>query len=118
MDERRLNTGDVMDLGITSLPAPKTDIPTDRDDVGVDAQGMASGDELTVSDLDGMKAVLERGAVLHCSEYYGIPNVWKADDGSYRGTLLQYRAVTEDPTFSSVDEAIAWFVETAYACVG
>jgi hypothetical protein len=119
MDARRLSTGDVLATGILSVPPPDTDIPKDREDVGVDVDAeFVPADGLHVGNTDALRAKLEAGAVLHCSEYYGIPHVWKADDGSYRGTLLQYRAVSEAPTFATADEALEWFVDTAYAVAG
>lgn len=110
MDTRRLSTGDVLAQGIINRPAPKTSIPDDREECDYQCWDDKPG-------RDELLAAIERGEVLVCSEYYGIPHAWK-DGESYRGTLLQYRAVTEDPTLATADEAVDWFLETARACEG
>jgi hypothetical protein len=109
MDQRRLSTSDVLAMGITNMPAPETDIPEDRDEVQYDVY-----EPITPK---AMKDALEEGRVIYCPEYYGIPNIWKEGD-IYRGTLLQYRSVTESPDFESADDAIVWFMETASAVAG
>jgi hypothetical protein len=55
---------------------------------------------------------------VEASNYYGIPFVWKEAAGVYRGTMLQYRAISEAPTFASADEAAAWFVDRYHATDG
>lgn len=99
MDNRRLSTGDLLASGLINQPAPKTEIPTDREEVE------HGGDEASVI------AAIEAGKVVSASNYYGIPNVWKAAEGVYRGTLLQYRSVTEDPTFATAEAAAEWFID-------
>lgn len=110
MDTRRLSTGDVLAQGIINKPLPKTDIPNGRPERQFDAYDGKPGD-------DELLAAIERGEVLVCSEYYGIPHAWKDGEG-YRGALLQYRAVTESPEFDTATAAVEWFTETARAVAG
>jgi hypothetical protein len=108
MDERRLSTGDVIAAGILGVPRPTTEIPRDREtyEVGVD--------EL---DREVLEARLLANDVLVCSEYYGVPHLWKQGQ-RYHGCLLQYRSVTERPTFAEAAEALDWFIETAISVAG
>jgi hypothetical protein len=108
MDTRRLSTGDILSMGIINKDAPKTDVPEDRERIGFDIYDGAEND---------VREALERGDVVDCSEYYGIPIVWK-DGEIYRGTLLQYRAVIEAPEFSDLDSAVEWFMDTARSVAG
>lgn len=118
MDERRLNTMDILAMGITSLPAPETDIPENREELSVWAYESSWQDEDDLHTRSPeLKGKLEQGVVLSCSEYYGIPYIWK-ERGKYRGVLLQYRAVTEDCTFDTAEEAIEWFKDTADQVAG
>jgi hypothetical protein len=110
MDTRRLSTLDVLAAGIINTPAPRTDIPEGRPRCEYDVYD-------NKPDRDALLVALERGDVLACSEYYGIPFVWK-DGDLYRGTLLQYRAVTEAPEFGSADAAMEWFQDTSRAVAG
>lgn len=110
MDERRLSTGDILNAGMLGVPAPTTEIPKDRETFH------AGGDEYV--GRDAVLAALEEGKVVESPNYYGIPHIWKAGDGVYRGTLLQYRAVSEDPTFATAEEAEAWFSATNSATIG
>lgn len=109
MDKRRLDTGDVLAAGILGKPNPDAGEPKDREQLAIDIEHVLG---------QGRRDELERGAVLHCAEYYGIPLVWKADDGSYQGRLLQYREVTESRTFESLDDALEWFADTAQQVAG
>jgi len=110
MDTRRLSTGDVLAAGIIDKPIPQTDIPRDRPEQEYDAYDHTP-------EPDELLAALERGDVLHCSEYYGIPHAWR-DGDVYRGCLLQYRAVTESPRFETAESALDWFIKTASAVAG
>ena len=76
MSHEWLNTGEVLAAGILNKPLPETTIPKDREETSVDIDDIA--DEAALSEA------LERGVVLYCSEYYGIPHVWKQDEGVYR----------------------------------
>jgi hypothetical protein len=107
VDTRRLNTGQVIAAGILNRPMPRTDIPSDREVVEIDFD--VSPEAITEA--------VERGAVVVCSEYYGIPNLWK-DGEVYRGCLLQYRAVTEAPVFDALEPAVEWFSATAAVVAG
>lgn len=91
-----------MASGILDLPPPETDIPGDREEL---QYCLCCPSELDAEALQK----LEEGAVLSCSEYYGIPHLWKQTEGVYRGVLLQYREVTENETFATAGEALAWY---------
>ena len=107
MDHRRLDSFSVMAAGIPFLPAPETEVPRDRP--RFDASDSATGSYL------GPEAVGEallRGEVVEASNYYGVVLAWRADDGRFRGTLLQYRAITDDPVFATAAECADWFSGT------
>lgn len=112
MDSRRLDSMGVLASGILGMPAPKTDVPEGRD--RVDAMDW---DTYEFIGEERAREAVDSGAVLRASNYYGIPYLWR-DGGVYRGLLLQYRAVTEDHTFGSLDEAVGWFERTYYATDG
>lgn len=113
MDNRRIDSLGLIAAGILDLPIPKVDIPRDREELDVDVQPI--GDPMPVA--SDLVEALNSGKVLVCREYYGIPNAWK-DGDKYRGCLLQYRQVTESPTFDTAEECAEWFLDRAYACVG
>lgn len=110
MDPRRLDTEQALAAGIINIPLPETDIPEDREDVSYDIYEPMSADEL-------IKA-LDEGKVVSCPEYYGIPNIWREAEDDYRGTLLQYRSVSEAPQFATAEDAVEWFITTAAAVAG
>lgn len=118
MDTRRLSTGDVLALGIIDKPMPKTDIPTDREEVSLDIEYPPGPEWVGTGRMspDKVAEAVESGAVVH-SEYYGIPHLWK-DGDRYRGALLQYRAVTESPEFDTLGAAVEWFCDRAEALAG
>lgn len=109
MDPRRMDTLAAMTGGIFGKPIPTTSIPNDREDV------RGAGDDWSYIGNEAVIAALEAGKLVSASNYYGIPHVWKATDGVYRGTLLQYRSVTDDPTFATAREAAEWFEATYHA---
>ena len=109
MDYRRLSTGDAVDLGILSKPAPKTGKPEGRKEVDLDVGGI---EESRVASL------LDEGCVVVCSEYYGIPMAWRTENGRFRAVLLQYRNITEEHDFGDSTETSEWFMWTAYAVAG
>lgn len=100
MDHRRLSTADFLAMGMLSRPAPKTEIPEDREHCDVNVEQPSD---------EALREALEAGKVLSVANCYGITYLWKA--GVYRGTLLQYRAVTESPTFDAAEPALEWFRE-------
>lgn len=104
MDKRRLSTADVMADGILEMPMPRTDIPKHRKELAYDIYEPMGSAEF-ISELD-------KGKVIDCSEYYGIPVVWREGE-RYRAILLQYRSITENHTFESAEDAYVWLVETA-----
>lgn len=116
MDERSRFEHDARSQDIPRIEStPETDIPEDRPQ-----------EQYRVYDYDTEKPTprskverwLKGGRVIHCSEYYGIPYIWRISEKKYRGILLQYRDVTEDHTFSSAKECIDWFIETSERCAG
>lgn len=120
MDSRRLDTGQVLAAGILNRPIPKAPWPEGREDVSVHLDYPGGEEWIGNGQLDAavVREAVERLAVVGCPEYYGFPKVWKADDGAYRGVLLQYRSISEDHTFATVDEAVEWFCATAAAVAG
>lgn len=111
MDPRRLNTADLLASGILNKPAPKTPIPGAKEQQNFDLWDRPI-------DRSKVAKALEEGKVANCSEYYGIPQAWKAADGQYRGILLQYKSITVNENFASAEDAAKWFVETANAVAG
>jgi hypothetical protein len=111
MDRRRLSTADVLAMGIIEQPPPKTDIPQGRNRIQYDIYEPMSAAQL-------IKLLEDEANCIDCSEYYGIPHIWKEGEGSYRGVLLQYRNVTEAPTFTDAHDAVAWFITTAAEVAG
>lgn len=110
MDPRRLDTMGVLASGVMGLPVPETAEPKDAEEVDADWY-----------DYIGRAAVeeaVEEGKVVKAANYYGIPMIWRDPEGSYRGQLLQYRRITEDETFDSLDAAVDWFEDRAAATYG
>lgn len=108
----RLDTADMLYSGILDLPVPKTDIPEDRD------RFEGAGDDCCFVGVAAVVAALEDDKVVTAPNYYGIPYAWKQADGVYRGTLLQYRRVTEAHTFATVTEVAEWFESRYHATDG
>jgi hypothetical protein len=113
MDTRRLDTLGAIQDGVLNRRVT-TDIPEDRPQFEADVQAF---DDSRITTETDVIAALERGDVVKCAEYYGIPVAWK-DETTYQGRLLQYRSVTESPTFENADACAAWFLSRAYACIG
>ena len=109
MDERRLDTGQVLAAGILEARSPVTDIPSDREALTVDAWERL--------DLQSLIDAVEAGQLLTCCEYYGVAYAWK-DGKRYCGTLLQYRAVSENPTFETANELISWLSDLVLSIRG
>jgi hypothetical protein len=111
MDNQRLNTTQVLAAGVMDRPIPKTEVPFDRERVEIcdDDQGMIS--------RKGLSRALESGRLLECCEYYGIAYAWKEGE-VYRGTLLQYRLVSEAPSFDSAQPLLDWLEDIVPAIVG
>lgn len=105
VDDRRLSAADLIGMGILNVPAPTTDVPEDRESFD------PSGESWSYVGDEAVAAALEAGKLAQALNYHGIPSAWKADDGSYRLILLQYRAVTEDATFATASEAAERFGE-------
>ena len=112
MDEGRLNTGDVLAMGILNVSPPKTEIPEDREEIG------SEDEEWNFIGVAAVAEAVDAGKIVSALNYYGIPHVWKASEGVYRGTLLQYRAITEDKTFATASEVAEWFEECYYSTNG
>lgn len=104
MDPRKLDTGDVLSMGILNKPAPTTDIPKDRERVSA-----TGGADFLYIGAGAVEEAVNAGKVVHASNYYGLPYLWRDEAGRYQGRLLQYRSVTESPSFDDVHEAAAWF---------
>ncbi len=96
MNTARLNTAQVLAAGVTLRPNPNPNIPHDR--FHFDCSPCQESE---------MVAAMERGDLLKCAEYYGIAYAWK-DGDVYRGTLLQYREITEAPAFESASLCAKW----------
>ena len=109
MDGRRLDTGQILAAGVLEARSPVTDIPSDREVLDVDAWESLN--------LQSLIDAVEAGQLLTCCEYYGIAYAWK-DGKRYRGTLLQYRVVSENPTFEIADELISWLSDLVLSIRG
>jgi hypothetical protein len=113
MDNRRLSTADILASGIYLRTPPETEIPEDRETVSG-----ADRDSYSCIPEEQVIAALEAGKIVESPNYYGIPHVWKQAEGVYRGALLQYCNVTEDPTFTTAQEAAEWFRDRYFATDG
>lgn len=105
-DENRVDTAGFMAMGGLSRPIPQTGEPEGREQFDPEWGYQYVGAEAVAKALD-------EGKTVSAYNYYGIPKVWRADAGAYRGVLLQYRNITENVTLATVDEAVAWFEEMA-----
>lgn len=115
MDHARWDTGQILAYGVLGRSAPVTEIPEGREQWRTTYTD--DGDMDTI-DTAAAEAALEAGKLIHTNEYYGLVYGWKAGDGKYRGTLLQYRNVTENPTFATAAELVEWFAEISRAVIG
>jgi hypothetical protein len=106
MDERKLNTEEILASGIMNLPTPKTEIPENRV-----AESVHTYEESEFNKKN-IIAHLLNNKLVHCSEYYGVVYLWQ-EGNLYRGNLLQYRQLTEDETFENAEEAVNWFMGTS-----
>jgi len=107
MDERRFDTGQLLDMGILNLPLPQTRRKNSAGLIEVDQ------DEYTEESLrGGLEAV-----GLCASQYYGCWRIWKTDTG-YSGELLQYRVVTEEFTDKDIEFALEKAEEWVAGCYG
>jgi hypothetical protein len=112
MDSRRLDTAGVLASGIINMPAPKTDIPHDREEIA----GSSDYDN-PLSEAE-LIAALDADKLIVSANYYGIPYVWREAEGRYHGRLLQYRNVTESPFFITAVEASEWFRDKFWSTYG
>ena len=80
------------------------DIPYDRERCN------AKNVECKFIGAAAIATALDANKLVESSNYYGIPNAWKTNNG-YRCMLLQYCNVTEDKTFATAAEAAEWFEE-------
>ena len=111
MDERRLSTSNILSMGMLKKEPPKTDIPENRKTI---SSGI--GNDGWIGDGRALK-VLNEGMIIETCEYYGIPRLWK-EKNKYRGVLLQYCSVSEDKTFTDINEALDWFKDVSELCMG
>lgn len=114
MDYRRLSTLDLLNTGILNKPMPETDIPEDRERF----EDCEDPDTWGYIGNDAVLAAVEDGKVVSAPNYYGIPYLWKDDDGRYQCRLLQYRNVTEAYEFKFAENAVHWFKEVYHRTDG
>jgi hypothetical protein len=117
MDYRRLDTMGAIRDGVLLRQAPKTDMPEGREQVDPRVFDDDGGGWPSVPAADVVVA-LDRGALLYVAEYYGCVSAWRTDDGRYRGTLMQYKNLTEDRTFRTAKSCAIWFKQTVEAVAG
>lgn len=110
MDSRRLDTGQVLAMGVLNTPVPQTDIPLKREHYDYDVESPHSTSKLTTA--------LDADKLLDCPEYYGCVYAWREAENKYRGVLLQYRRVTEDHHFATATDCAEWFESTVRAVAG
>lgn len=106
MDNRRLNTSEVLFSGILEKPAPISNAPSD----------------VKLADItydwteESIREGIEKGGVT-ASMYYGCWKVWKTEE-FYNGELLQYRSITDSFENATIEEALEKAVEWANSCDG
>lgn len=136
MDSRRLSTLEALTTGILNEPSVKCPYSRDREMVDADYEFAYIGTE-------AVEKAIEEGKVVESSNYFGFPRIWTEEEDSgektrfgvidlginalpesikkkkkYRVFLTQYRAVTEDMTFSDKGEAIEFFEELCSGTAG
>lgn len=107
MDNRKLDTGAVLALGIIDAPALPDPVPPDATLVSV------SEDNCTEPEL---RDALESGGI-RASMYYGCFQIWRTESG-FSGELHQYRAVTGRFDNEPLEIALQTAVERAGGCWG
>jgi len=107
IDNRRFDTGQVLEAGILLITPPRTKCP--------DASKLVDVDEEDLSEKT-LRAGLEQGG-LEAPMYYGCWRIWKTDS-EFSGELMQYRAMTEHFADLPIDEALEKAMEWGAACYG
>lgn len=107
MDNRKLNTRQIIDAGILGLPAPERRCPAD-------AKLQRVGEDEISENI--LRAGLEGGG-LTASMYYGCWDIWRTESG-FSGELLQYRSVTDQFTDAPIEQALEKAAEWAAGCCG
>lgn len=107
MDERKFDTGQLLDMGILSMPNPVSKCP-DRSKL-IEIEQEESTEE-------SLRAGLEAGGIRSC-QYYGVWKIWKAEQG-FSGELMQYRVVTEEFTDQSIEFALEKAEDWVMGCYG
>lgn len=107
MDDRRFNTGQLLDMGILDMPKPTSKCP--------DRAALAEIEQEDYTE-ESLRAGLESGGIA-ASQYYGVWKIWKTESG-FSGELLQYRAVTDEFTDISLDDALDKAEEWLEGCYG
>lgn len=107
MDNRRLNTGQVLNTGILDINAPESKCPENAKKTSVE-EFEWSEDTL----LEGLKG----GGLTGCI-YYGCWDIWKTDKG-FSGELMQYRSCTDEFKDKDINFALEKAQEWASGCQG
>lgn len=107
MDNRKLNTRQIIDAGILGIKAPDRRCPAD-------AKLQRVGEDEISENI--LRAGLEAGG-LTASMYYGCWDIWRTESG-FSGELLQYRSVTDQFTDAPIEQALEKAVEWAAGCCG
>lgn len=105
MDDRRLNTMDILASGLMTKPAPISKVP--------DGLALAEVEEGDWSE-EALSSGLERGG-LTASMYYGCWSIWKTGE-AFSGELLQYRSITDAFEGQSLEFALDKAIEWASGC--
>ncbi len=99
----RMNTAGVIASGILERGVPESSLPDGREWI---TYGQDYDQEL--SDEQALAILADESKAIHACNYYGIPHLWKEGE-KYHLIVLQYRAVTEDETFTDAAEALERF---------
>lgn len=108
MDNRRMNTEQVLFSGGFGLIPPPSKVPPNF--VGQIVEEW----EWT---QDQLRAGLESGG-LDAYMYYGCWHIWRTEENRYSGQLMQYRLVTEEFHGLSLEDALAEAIDWGTACQG
>jgi len=107
IDDRRLNSGQVLAAGILGIAPPKTRCPDPGALVGVDEEDLREETLLAGLNAGGLDAPM----------YYGCWRIWKTATG-FSGELMQYRAMTDQFADAAIEFALQKAQEWGAACYG
>src|SRR3954464_793433 len=107
IDHRKLNTAEIIGMGILAKSPPKSKIPKKIDLVEIDES----------EGLEVIRSKLEKEAGVSVSMYYGCWAIWRTEQG-YFGELYQYYSRTDEFDEFDLDAAVAKAEEWFLTCNG